>query len=590
MIDRWGTRRKALWMTGATAGQSRLRARTPSGMRMKALAAMLVLAVAAWSSSTARAASAATLPGGPLLVSIGPEGQCQSHYLDAGNDFFPANGALGDCGFFLGFPKSGNPTALREQVFGFAGANGPGLGTTEYTPVDPGSATGAGTSSNPYELVTSFKVTDAASKLDYALVTETTTYVNGEAQFTSSFDVENVTGQSVPGLTPDPVSATLKFHAIYAGDLSTDSSDFGVGVLQPGPPRFVGGQNDAAGVLGGFVEAGPPAPAWTDYQVGCWDAVPEPFGRCPTTSPADHGIWTAVRAASGEAAVFNDDIDANLIDNAVGVSWDDHLKSGLAAGAHASYSIVNRAQIPAALSVQPATQAHRVGETATIAVTAKNTAGVPYANRPLVYSIGATNPKSGSVTTDPSGVATISYVGTAPGADTVQMFLDLAGTGVQTAQDPASAAQIAWAQASATARSPNSGYRVQSIRASSGGVVTIVFTPIQDGTATAAVTAPTAAISRSARPAVSRRCPRNLLRVKGRCRPKATVEGRATARARAGAAVKMIVRPSSRVRSALSKGRTVRMTVKLTYKSALGGKPTSRVFHVKAKGKRKRQH
>ncbi|HLB21474.1 MAG TPA: Ig-like domain-containing protein [Solirubrobacteraceae bacterium] len=577
-------------MTGRTEGPSRLRAWTPSGTAIKALTAVLVLAAAASSSSPARAAGAVTLPGGPLVVSVGPAGQCQSHYLNAGNDFFPATGALGDCGFFLGFPKAGNPTALREQVFGFAGANGPGLGTTEYTPVDSGSTTGAGTSSDPYELATSFKVTDAASKLDYALVTERTTYVNGDPQFTSSFDVENVTGQTVAGLTPDPVAATLKFHAIYAGDLSTDNSDFGVGVLQPGPPRFVGAQNDATGVLGGLLEAGPPSPAWSDFQVGCWDAVPEPFGRCPATSAADHGIWSAVRAASGEAAVFNDDIDANLIDNAVGVSWDDHLKAGLSPGAHASYSIVNRAQIPAALSLQPATQAHRIGETATIAVTAKNTAGTPYANRPLVYAIGSANPKSGSVTTDTSGVATISYVGTAPGADTIKMFLDLAGSGVQAVQDPASAAQIAWAQASPTPRSPNSGYRVQSIRAGSTGVVTILFTPVQDGTATVVVAAPTATIARSARPAASRRCPRGLLRVKGRCRAKTTVAGRASARARAGAAVKMIVRPSSRVRSALSKGRTVRMTVKLTYQSALGGKATSRVFHVKAKGKRKRHH
>jgi hypothetical protein len=579
-------------MTGTTERQSRLRAWTPAGTAMKALTATLVLAAAASSSLAASSAGAVTLPGAPLIVSIGPEGQCQSHYPDAGNDFFPPTGALGDCGFFLGFPKSGNPTALREKVFGFAGANGPGLGTTEYTPVDPGSATGAGTSSDPYELVSSFKVSDATSKLDYALITETTTYVNGDTQFTSRFDVENVTGQSVAGLTPDPVSATLRFHAIYAGDLSTDSSDFGVGVLQTGPPRFVGGQNDAAGVLGGFVEAAPPSPAWTDYQVGCWDAVPEPFGRCPTTSPADHGIWSAVRAASGEAAVFNDDVDANLIDNAVGVSWDDQLKTGLAPGAHASYSIVNRAQAPSSLSVAPATQAHRVGETATIAVTAKNTAGVPYANRPLVYSIGAANPKSGSVTTDASGVATISYVGTAPGADTVQMFLDLAGTGVQTVQDPASAAQVAWAQASATPRSPNSGYRLQSVRASSSGVVTIVLTPIQDGTATVVVTAPTAAILHSARLATGRRCPRGLLRIKGRCRPRTTITGRASARGRAGAVVRIIVRPSAQVRGALSRGGTVQMTAKLTYRSALGGKPTSRVFHVKGKGKgkRKRQH
>ena len=87
------------------------------------------------------------------------------------------------------------------------------------------------------------------------MITETTAYVDGDPQFTSSFDVENVTGQSVKGLTPDPVAATLRFHAIYAGDLATNSSDFGTGVFLPGPPRFVGGQNSVTGVFGGFVEA-----------------------------------------------------------------------------------------------------------------------------------------------------------------------------------------------------------------------------------------------------------------------------------------------------------------------------------------------
>ena len=186
-------------------------------------------------------------------------------------------------------------------------------------------------------------------------------------------------------------------------------------------------------MFGGFVEAPPPSPPWSDYQAGCWDVVPETEGRCPTTSPSDGGIWAAVRGATaGEAPVFNDDIDPNLIDNAAGVSWDDHLSKALKPGEHAIYTIVSRAQIPSGLTVQPATQTRTVGQIATVLVTATDNTGAPYANRPIVYSIGATNPKSGSVLTDPSGVATISYVGTAAGLDTMQMFLDLPATARRT--------------------------------------------------------------------------------------------------------------------------------------------------------------
>ncbi len=534
--------------------------------------------------ASASAAGTVTLPGNPLIVSVGTEGQCQSNYLNAGNNFFPGTGTLGDCGFFLGFPESGNPTALQKTVYGFSGTAGPGLGSTEYTEVSPGSPTGSGTPTDPYKLVTVFKVTDAEAKLDYAVITETTTYVNGEPQFTSTFDVENVTGQSVS----DAPMAPLKFHAIYAGDLFTDNSDFGTGVFLAGPPRFVGGQNNTTGVFGGFIEASLPSPPWDSYQTGCWNEVPDPFGRCPTTSPSDAGIWHAVRGADAQTPVFNEDIDPNLIDNAVGVSWDDHLSTALKPGEHATYSIINRAQIPAGLGVQPVTQTHRVSETGTVTVTATDTVGTPYANRPLVYKIDGANPKSGSVTTNSSGVATVSYVGTAPGVDTMQMFLDLAGTGSQTTQDPASAAQLTWEPAPPT---PNSTYKVQSIKANSDGTLTIVFVPSQDGTATVEVTVPTGTISRNASIA-KKKCKKNQVRIKGKCRPKTTVSGKVTATGKAGVPLKITVKPSSKVKKALAKGRKVQLTAKLTYKSALGGAPTVKTYHftVKAKKKKKKHH
>jgi hypothetical protein len=275
--------------------------------------------------------------------------------------------------------------------------------------------------------------------------------------------------------------------------------------------------------------------------------------------------------------VFNDDVDPNLIDNAVGVSWDDHLTKGLLTGEHADYSIINRAQIPTNLSVQPVNQTLTVGQTGNVTVTATDNVGTPYAGRALVYTIGGANPKTGSVTTNAAGAATISYVGTTPGLDTIQMFLDLAGSGVQAPQDPASAAQITWAPPL-----PNSTYKVQSIKANANGTITITFVPTQGGTAVVVVTVPTATIARQAK------CKKGLVRIGGKCRPPTTVSGRTTAKGVAGVPLKVTVKPSSKVKALLGKGKTVVLTATLTYTSALGGKPTVQTFHPRVKGKKHR--
>jgi hypothetical protein len=553
-------------------------------VRSAMLAAGVLLATAVCAS----AAAAVTLPGGPLSVSVGPLGQCQSAYAGTANNFYPASGALGDCGFFVGFPEAGNPAFVEKKVFGFQGVKGPAL-ASQYTAVSQGPVTGSGTPADPYQSITAFKVSDAAKtkENDYALIEDTTRYVNGEPQFSSMFDVENVTGQSIPGLSAAPATP-LKFHAIYAGDLLTGDSDFGTGVLLAGPPREIGGVNEATGVFGGLVEAPAPSPPWSDYQAGCWDVVPEVEGRCPNTSASDGGIWAAVRGASAEAPVFNDSVDPNAIDNGAGVSWDDHLAKALKPGEHAIYTIVNRARVPGGLTVQPATQTRTVGQTATVLVTALDNTGAAYANRPIVYSIGATNPKSGSVLTDSSGVATIAYVGTAAGPDSVQVFLDLAGTGARAKQDPASVAQVTWAPAAPSSPFANGGYRVQSIHASAKGAVTIVFVAVQNGTATFEVTAPTAAISRErATAARQRKCKRSQIRVKGKCLSKTTRSGKLSARARAGVARTLTLQPSTKVAKALKRGRKIALTARLSYRSALGGKSVTRTFHITVKPPRR---
>jgi hypothetical protein len=548
---------------------------------------LFALASACAPAPAADAAQPVTLPGSPLSVSIGPLGQCQSSNPGLPNDFYPPSGPLGDCGFFLGFVESGNPPFLAKKVFGFEGARGPGL-ATQYAPVSQGAVTGSGSTSDPYTLVTTYSVSDPTKTKegDYAVVRQTTTYITGQGQFSSTVDVENVTGQAPSaGLSPAPATP-LRFHAVYAGDLAIGGGAFATGLLVSGPPRLIGAQVEVAGAIGGFVEAAAPSPPWANYAAGCWNVVPEAAG-CPATSAGDSGIWAAVRGAGGEGPVFNDSVDPNALDAGAGVSWDDHLNKPLKPGEHATYTIVDRASVPRPLAVAPAAQVAAVGQTATVLVTATDTTGAPYANRPIVYTIGNATPKTGSVLTGPTGVATISYTGTALGVDTVRMFLDLSSSGEATASDPSATAQVVWGEAS---RSASSRFSLRSLRATRGGKVTIVLVPRQQGVARAEVTVPTASIALGrTRARRGLRCPAGEIALGTRCRPRSSVSGKVAAAARAGAALKLVIAPSRSLAAALARGRKIALTVRIGYRSRLGGKPTNENFKLVVKGRRGRR-
>jgi len=523
-------------------------------------------------SASARAVPSDTvakqIAGTPLSVYVGPRGQCQSSYTVNGQvegNFYPGGGneilapfsPVGDCGFFLAFPEGpGQPTNLVSKTFGFTGTAGPSMSNI-YTPVSQSAVGGDGSAANPFVQTTVFKVVDSGPKED-AQITETTSYVNGAPQFSSKYEVKNTSG------------SPLFFRAMYAGDLYVNGDDHGVAVLLGGPPRFIGGQNATSGVLGGLQEEPLPAQPWSSLEELSYPAV-----------------WTKVTGKVADEKAFEDKIELENVDNAVGVEWDQFRSTGLASGQETSFSIVNRTQIPSGLGVSPATQAHQAGQSASVTVTAVDTAGTPYANRPLVYKIEGANPKTGSVTTNAGGQAAISYTGTAPGIDTMQMFLDLAGTGVQASQDPAAAATVTWEPAPPT---PSSSYRIQSIKANSDGTLTIVFVPVQDGIATVEVTVPTGTISRSASIAKKKNCRKNQVRIKRKCRRKTTVSGKVTAAGKAGVALKITVKPSRKVRKALAKGKKLQLTAKLTYKSLLDASPTVRSFHFTVKAKNSKKH
>jgi hypothetical protein len=507
-------------------------------------------------------------------------GQCQSNYPGHGNNFYPEGNTLGDCGFFLAFPTagSGQPKELQKTTWGFTGNAGPrlpldGEGGNEYTPVSQSAVSGSGTTASPYTQTTVFKVSSGGH--DYAVITETTTYVSGEPQFISTFNVKNVTSPATK----------IYFRAIYAGDLFVNGNDYGSGVFLAGPPKFIGGLNTATGIIGGFVESG--ALPWSSFQEGCWNevAVEGGGGRCTGAVASDQGIWHDLRSTVEAPHAFNETIDPAEIDNAAGVEWDQLRESGLEAGHEQLFTIINRTQVPSTLQISPVNQTLTQGQTETITVTALDIANQPYAGKSVRYTVSGANPQSGSVVLNTAGQAQISYVGHNAGIDTTQLFVDLAGSGVKTPGDPSGTATVTFVPPPPT---PNSTYKVQSVHANSDGTVTIVFVPTQSGTATLEVTVPTGSIARKEAIVAKKahKCKKNYVRIKRRCLPRTTISGKVSATGTAGVPLTLSVAPASGVRRTLQRGKNVHLTATLTYKSALGGAPTVQIFHVTVRGKR----
>lgn len=508
--------------------------------------------------------AAMTIPGSPFSVSIGPLGQCQSSYSGHGSNY-GGSATIGECGFFLAFPSAGagQPTDLKGTTFGgVAVAGHPGLSL--YREDVRSLVGGSGTAASPYEQITSFDVVDSAKKED-AVIIERTTYVNGAPQFTSTYTVKNLSG------------GNLYFRAIYAGHLLAAGGPKEVGAFLSGPPRFIGGQNAAAGFLGGFQEAPSPALPWNHFEEL---SLPK--------------FWTTLESSFNETQAFKDAIEPTEGESGAGVEWDQRVSTPLPASTllpseeEQAFTIINRTQIPAGLQVSPAAHTLTQGQTETVALTALDTGGQPFAGRSVRYTVIGANPQSGSVKLNTAGQTQISYVGKNAGIDTIRMFVDLAGTGIQTAGDPAGTATATFVPSQAT---PNSSYRVQSVHANSNGTVTITFVPAQAGQAVLQVTVPTATIARTqALAAKAKKCKKGQIKIKGRCRPRTTVTGRASGEGRAGVALKLAVNPSAKIKALLKKGKTVHLTATLTYSSSLGGRPTVRAFHLTVKGKKPKPH
>ncbi|MEA2422195.1 MAG: hypothetical protein QOF55_1294 [Thermoleophilaceae bacterium] len=241
-------------------------------------------------------------------------------------------------------------------------------------------------------------------------LTQVLSYTNGSRQVDASYAVKNVS------------SSAISFRANVAGDLAIRGSDTGIGFLTPGPPRFMGGLNQDVGAAGGFVEGTP----WTHYESGNLSTV---------------GSHANDNAAAGG---FNDTLSTDPTDNAAGVQWDDHFAAAnaLPPGQTANYTVGWK--FIDTLGLTPPTATHFTGEEQVLTATVGDLNGAQVKQQTVTYSIAGANTLSGKVGTGSDGKATISYVGGAPGDDTVTAFVDTNGNGTRDPSEAQAVATIHW--------------------------------------------------------------------------------------------------------------------------------------------------
>ena len=122
-------------------------------------------------------------------------------------------------------------------------------------------------------------------------VSEDHTYTDGTTQINVHYGITNVSG----------APTSLRVGAL--ADLYVGNNDSGTGVVAPGTPLFVGGRDEASGLVYGLQEVTP----WSGYQEGDFEQVFENFG--------------------GDG--LNGVVDSAAPDNGVGATWQlDNLAPG----------------------------------------------------------------------------------------------------------------------------------------------------------------------------------------------------------------------------------------------------------------------
>jgi hypothetical protein len=349
------------------------------------------------------------IDGHPLNVWVAPDGGIQAN-VDGYpvSEFYP---------FDFYDPTIGESTANPVGRAGFGLIVDPGgrnvlfFGKQVGGSLEPSLTSGPTlTRGDPATVTTTWTLKDSDGTTPLIELTQVITYANGSRQFDSTFTVKNVSQRS------------FTFRANVEGDLAIRGSDVGIGFLDTGPPRFMGGLNQDVGAAGGFVEQTP----WTRYE------------------SSSLGTVTAAASDQAEAGGFDNSLSTEPADNAAGVQWDDHFQpaAALAPGDTAAYQLAWK--FVDTLGLTPPTDEKLTGQTATLTASVGSVSGAAIKQQTIDYTVEGENTLSGKVTTGADNKATISYVGGVPGTDTVTAFVDTNKNGQRDDTEPQTKATILW--------------------------------------------------------------------------------------------------------------------------------------------------
>jgi hypothetical protein len=374
---------------------------------IRPLLTICALALLVPAAAHAQTAAPTEIDGSPLNVWAGADGSVQVNVdgytrsewyppstSDANGNEIPSPTA--NAGFGLVVDPEGTPLTFGRFIGG--GLPAPAAGPT----LTPG---------NPATITTTWELTDNRSGTPVPLIelTQVLSYSNGSRQFDATYTVKNTS------------SSAIQYRATLAGDMAIRGSDTGVGFLNAGPPRFVGGQNIDVGAAGGFVEETP----WSAYEVNQYGTV------------AQHAASTTTG--------LDDTLVTTTVDNGAGVEWDDHFAraNALPAGQTATYSVGEK--FIDTLGLTPQADSKLTGDQEVLTASAGDLNGAGLKGQTITYTIAGANNLTGKVLTGADGKATISYLGGAPGSDFVTAFVDTNLNGMRDPNEPQATATIQWA-------------------------------------------------------------------------------------------------------------------------------------------------
>jgi hypothetical protein len=268
------------------------------------------------------------------------------------------------------------------------------------TPTSAPTVTGDGSAGSPFQIVQSFRGSDNA--ID---ILQTITYVNGETSFRAAATVRN--------LTPN----RLQIRVSMGADLAGGGNDRGTGLLEAGPPRFVGGFNNTVGSVAGLFEISP----WSHFEEGQYGDV---LSRADADPRTEHLL---------------DTVDPTEVDNGAAVQWD---AAGVGPGDAVVYEVGWR--FNRTFDLDPENANLTTGDIATFNVKLRDTGGQSQAGVPIRYASFGINNTSGTTRTARDGSATFDIIGANPGSDQVTVYADLNNNNARDEGEPQREAQINW--------------------------------------------------------------------------------------------------------------------------------------------------